>query len=199
MNSEPLNVQPFQSHGSLEWGPEQVLGSLSRLSPNGMMQLRFDALFIINDKNERTYMYFVFHILSVRGTSSYTSSLHGTSALNCKLHSLTPAGFTNSQVYVIFIKHVIYYLHLFTLSLKVDYTCVVFYCKWFLYILYYNRVHIISRIDKLIIIYSILLVFLYGSDDQFLTSKEEHNLQVLENKILEKIFGTKRSDVFCLG
>ena len=41
----------------------------------------------------------------------------------------------------------------------------------------------------------ILPVVLYGSEIWSLTSREEHRLRVLENKVLRKIFGFKRDEI----
>jgi hypothetical protein len=41
----------------------------------------------------------------------------------------------------------------------------------------------------------ILPVILYGCETSSLTLREEHSLRVFENRVLRKIFGTKRDEV----
>jgi hypothetical protein len=36
---------------------------------------------------------------------------------------------------------------------------------------------------------------LYGSETSFLTLREEHRLRVFENRVVRKIFGTKREEM----
>jgi hypothetical protein len=47
------------------------------------------------------------------------------------------------------------------------------------------------KIDKTII----MPVVLYGCETWSLTLREEHRLRVFENRVLRKIFGTKRDEV----
>jgi hypothetical protein len=66
----------------------------------------------------------------------------------------------------------------------------------------YHSVHsllssrLLSRILKVKIYKTIILpLVLYGCETWSLTLREEHRLRVFENRVLRKIFGTKRAEV----
>jgi hypothetical protein len=55
---------------------------------------------------------------------------------------------------------------------------------------------LLSRNLKIKIYETIILpVVLYGCETSSLTSREEHRLRVFENRVLRRIFGTKRDEV----
>ena len=45
------------------------------------------------------------------------------------------------------------------------------------------------------IVYAILPVFLYGCEIWSLTLREERRLRVFENRVLRRVFGSKRDEV----
>jgi hypothetical protein len=49
--------------------------------------------------------------------------------------------------------------------------------------------------DKIIVLYIILPLVLYGCETWSLTLREEHRLRVFENSVLRRIFGPKRDEV----
>jgi hypothetical protein len=56
--------------------------------------------------------------------------------------------------------------------------------------------HLLSRNVKIKVYKTIiLLVVLYGCETWYLTLREEHRLRVFENRVLRRIFGTKRDEV----